>query len=183
MSLAQLPTVEDVDLVQGDDLLITVRFKDAAGAAINLTGWSFTAQCQDRTPVATVTSATGGTVTYWLGKADTANLNAAWFALVALTSTGYTYTPLGGFLRGYSRANLPDYLMANLTADGLTLNQPSVTVQLVPSSVPVATPTTAGIVKPDGTTTTVDQDGTIHAIGGGSGGVSKAFTIAMAVAL
>lgn len=173
MSLAQLPTVEDIDLVQGDDLSITVKFVDATGAAINLTGWSFTAQCQDRNPVATVTSATGGTVVYRLGKSDTANLFNAWYALVAVTSTGYTYTPLGGYLRGYSRGSLPETIMTSLTSAGVTLNQPTVTVQLLPSVVPVATATTAGVVKPDGTTTTVDADGTLHAIGGGGGGTTS----------
>lgn len=33
-----------------------------------------------------------------------------------------------------------------------------------------ATPSKAGVVKPDGSTTEVDADGTIHVIGGGSGG-------------
>lgn len=33
----------------------------------------------------------------------------------------------------------------------------------------IATNTTPGIIKPDGTTTTVDPDGTLHAVGGGSG--------------
>ena len=36
--------------------------------------------------------------------------------------------------------------------------------------VPIATTSTAGIVKPDGTTITVDADGTISAVGGTSGG-------------
>lgn len=36
--------------------------------------------------------------------------------------------------------------------------------------VPVATTEAAGIVKPDGTTVTVDPDGTIHSVGGGGGG-------------
>lgn len=35
---------------------------------------------------------------------------------------------------------------------------------------PIATIDTVGLVKPDGTTTTVDADGTIHAVGGGGGG-------------
>jgi len=47
----------------------------------------------------------------------------------------------------------------------------------------LATTGKAGAVKPDGSTITVDPDGTIRSTGGGSGGVSKAFTIAMAVAL
>lgn len=33
----------------------------------------------------------------------------------------------------------------------------------------IATTETAGIVKPDGTTITIDQDGTIHSVGGGGG--------------
>ena len=37
-------------------------------------------------------------------------------------------------------------------------------------SIPIATETTVGVVKVDGTTTTVDADGTIHAVGGGGGG-------------
>ena len=36
--------------------------------------------------------------------------------------------------------------------------------------IPIATETTVGVVKVDGTTTTVDADGTIHAVGGGGGG-------------
>ena len=39
-------------------------------------------------------------------------------------------------------------------------------------NVPVATTETAGKVKPDGTTITVDEDGTIHSVGGGGGSVS-----------
>lgn len=35
------------------------------------------------------------------------------------------------------------------------------------ADVPIATTTTPGIVKPDGTTTTVDEDGTLHCVGGG----------------
>ena len=34
-------------------------------------------------------------------------------------------------------------------------------------SIPIATIDSVGVVKPDGTTTTIDSDGTIHAIGGG----------------
>ena len=36
-------------------------------------------------------------------------------------------------------------------------------------SIPIATIDSVGVVKPDGTTTTIDSDGTIHAIGGGGG--------------
>lgn len=43
-------------------------------------------------------------------------------------------------------------------------------------NVPVATTETAGKVKPDGTTITVDSDGTIHSAGGGGGGSSYTFT-------
>ena len=39
-------------------------------------------------------------------------------------------------------------------------------------NVPVATTETAGKVKPDGTTITVDADGTIHSVGGGGSSVS-----------
>ena len=35
--------------------------------------------------------------------------------------------------------------------------------------IPIATTSRAGLVKPDGTTITVDQDGTIHSVGGGGG--------------
>lgn len=35
---------------------------------------------------------------------------------------------------------------------------------------PIATLDKVGLVKPDGTTTTIDADGTIHAVGGGGGG-------------
>ena len=38
--------------------------------------------------------------------------------------------------------------------------------------VSIATANSVGVVKPDGTTTTVDVDGTLHAIGGGTGGTS-----------
>lgn len=37
----------------------------------------------------------------------------------------------------------------------------------------IATVDTAGIVKPDGTTITIDQDGTLHGAGGGSGNVTQ----------
>ena len=40
-------------------------------------------------------------------------------------------------------------------------------------NVPVATTETAGKVKPDGTTITVDADGTIHSAGGGGGGLDS----------
>ena len=42
-------------------------------------------------------------------------------------------------------------------------------------NVPVATTTTAGKVKPDGTTITVDADGTIHSAGGGGSSTSLDF--------
>ena len=48
-------------------------------------------------------------------------------------------------------------------------------------SVPVATTEAAGIVKPDGTTVTVDPDGTIHSVGGG--GDSYVLPVATAAAL
>lgn len=37
------------------------------------------------------------------------------------------------------------------------------------STVPIATTSTPGIVKPDGTTIIIDSDGTIHSVGGGGG--------------
>lgn len=37
-------------------------------------------------------------------------------------------------------------------------------------NIPIATENNVGVVKVDGTTTTVDKDGTIHAVGGGGGG-------------
>lgn len=40
----------------------------------------------------------------------------------------------------------------------------------IPAATPIATTSTAGKVKPDGTTITVDSDGTIHSVGGGGGG-------------
>lgn len=49
--------------------------------------------------------------------------------------------------------------------------------------VPVATTETAGIVKPDGTTITVDPDGTIHSVGGGGGGDTYVLPVATADAL
>ena len=39
-----------------------------------------------------------------------------------------------------------------------------------PGDIPIATTTTAGKVKPDGTTITITDDGTISAVGGGGGG-------------
>ena len=49
--------------------------------------------------------------------------------------------------------------------------------------VSVATTETAGIVKPDGTTVTVDPDGTIHSVGGGGGGNSYVLPVATNAAL
>lgn len=46
-------------------------------------------------------------------------------------------------------------------------------------TVPIATTETAGIVKPDGTTITVEEDGTISSIGGGGTFTSPAPTIAL----
>ena len=46
-------------------------------------------------------------------------------------------------------------------------------VAAVKVEVPVATTETAGKVKPDGTTITVDEDGTIHSVGGGGGGLDS----------
>lgn len=43
-------------------------------------------------------------------------------------------------------------------------------------SVPIATTTSAGIVKPDGTTVTIAEDGTISAVGGGSTSIPVAST-------
>ena len=42
---------------------------------------------------------------------------------------------------------------------------------------PIATTSTPGIVKPDGETITVDQDGTIHASSGGGGGGTTDYTL------
>lgn len=39
-----------------------------------------------------------------------------------------------------------------------------------PTAAPIATSSNAGIVKPDGTSITVDSDGTIHSVGGSGGG-------------
>ena len=39
-------------------------------------------------------------------------------------------------------------------------------------TIPIATVDNVGMVKPDGTTVTIDQDGTIHAVGGGESGGS-----------
>lgn len=47
-------------------------------------------------------------------------------------------------------------------------------VQEAASSIPIATTEVAGRVKPDGTTVTITEDGTISAVGGGSGGASTA---------
>lgn len=49
--------------------------------------------------------------------------------------------------------------------------------QEIIDSIPVATTTIAGKVKPDGETVTIDADGTIHSIGGGSGGASSAIQV------
>ena len=47
----------------------------------------------------------------------------------------------------------------------------SVTGRLQPSVLPIANTTSPGVVKPDGTTVTIDPDGTIHALSsGGTGG-------------
>ena len=46
-------------------------------------------------------------------------------------------------------------------------------VAAVKVEVPVATTETAGKVKPDGTTITVDEDGTIHSAGGSGGGLDS----------
>lgn len=50
-------------------------------------------------------------------------------------------------------------------------------VQEAANSIPIATTEVAGKVKPDGTTITVTEDGTISAVGGGSGGASTAADI------
>lgn len=41
---------------------------------------------------------------------------------------------------------------------------------------PIATSSNVGVVKPDGTTTTVDADGTIHAVASGTSGIDKVTT-------
>lgn len=50
-------------------------------------------------------------------------------------------------------------------------------VQEAASSIPIATTEVAGKVKPDGTTVTITEDGTISAVGGGSGGGGTAADI------
>lgn len=49
--------------------------------------------------------------------------------------------------------------------------------QEIVESIPVATTAVAGKVKPDGETITVDADGTIHSVGGGTGGASSAIQV------
>lgn len=58
------------------------------------------------------------------------------------------------------------------TAAGLWINAPlTATAESEPQLfVDVATTSQTGVVKPDGTSITVDPDGTIHAPGGGGGG-------------
>lgn len=43
--------------------------------------------------------------------------------------------------------------------------------------IPIATTDRVGLVKPDGVTTTVDLDGTIHAVGGGGGGGTSDYNL------
>ena len=59
------------------------------------------------------------------------------------------------------------------TINGETiLGEGNITVGGSTGDIPIATTTTAGKVKPDGTTITITDDGTISAVGGGGGGAT-----------
>lgn len=76
------PAAHNLTIVQGDDFSETFTFKDSAGAAINLTGYTFAAQVRPTAASAVVTatftvaitSAAGGTITLTLARAATALL-------------------------------------------------------------------------------------------------------------
>ena len=70
-------------------------------------------------------------------------------------------------------------LLEDITKEGKKIY---VTVESGSSDVPIATTSVAGIVKPDGTSVTIDADGTIHA-SGTSSGVSSVNTRTGAVTL
>lgn len=63
-------------------------------------------------------------------------------------------------------------ILISITSSGLQIEEPlTATKESIPMiSCQTATVGDVGVVKPDGTTITIDPDGTIHAPGGGGGG-------------
>lgn len=67
-----------------------------------------------------------------------------------------------------NKINLNGILELDLNLEGTTtasITSPGVVE--VDNTLPIATTSSTGVVKPDGTTITIDPDGTIHAVGGG----------------
>lgn len=74
----------DWDLVRGDDFDIRLQFADAAGAALNVSAWTFTGQVRTDPDAA----ATLGSFTFDLAAAATGVVDAALAAAVTATFTG-----------------------------------------------------------------------------------------------
>jgi hypothetical protein len=115
-------------------------------------------------------SATGGGSQYVLPAATTTSLGGV------KVGTNLTVTPDGTISTDVSATEieelgneLNDISDRVTTAEGKITNLGS-QVSAIEDELPTfATTDKAGIVKPDGTTITVDTDGTIHAVGGGGG--------------
>lgn len=76
-------------------------------------------------------------------------------------------TPLGA-----TNLNKMDYVLSEIDKRVVELSKQDesfATKEEIPE-ISVATSETVGVVKPDGVTTKIDEDGTIHAVGGGGGG-------------
>lgn len=72
-----------------------------------------------------------------------------------------------------TKLNLNGTLELDLNLQGTTtatITSPGVIE--VDNTLPIATTSVVGVVKPDGTTILIDPDGTIHSVGGGGGGTT-----------
>jgi hypothetical protein len=79
--IGQPPELEKrVTISRGDDFALRMVFKDAAGAAINLSGWAFNVRCtkpgQTDVVFATAVDAPNGTLTATLTDAQTVTMAA-----------------------------------------------------------------------------------------------------------
>lgn len=99
----------DFDLVRGDDLVKRMQFSDASGAALDVSGWTFTGQVRTDADAEDpalaeftfdMTAAADGTVDMTLAAADTATFTTRYvvYDIQAVTGAGQTRTYLYGRL-------------------------------------------------------------------------------------
>ena len=101
-----------------------------------------------------------GTISNTITQSIYQNINAEEGSAISVTKTSGDDTDITGIEVGVN----VDYNTIKVNEQG----QLYADIQV--EEVPIATASTAGVVKPDSTTITVDADGTISVVGGGSGG-------------